>query len=217
MRFLFSRMLLFLLLALPVLNCTSAEPSEQLTDNLEHIEKSAIADTDLDMIRLELESPAHLTLADSYIGTTELTGANDGPEVEQFLESVGLAKGNPYCAAFVSFILEETTGIEQPTVRSGLASKFITHQSIDAREVLRGTVSVPDGTLVIWRKGNTIFGHVGIVAEQTDRNLFSTIEANTSSGVYGSQRDGDGVWQRERSIQPANYFRITHFTNVHYG
>jgi hypothetical protein len=201
-----------------VLNCTDVDPPAETAHNdIELIENSDSLDTDLDSTLLLEESPPHLTLADSFIGTTELTGNNDGLEVEQFLESVGLAKGNPYCAAFVSYILDETPGVEQPTTRSGLASHFIMANSIEAREVLRGTTSVPDGTLVIWQKGNTIFGHVGFVAEQSEQNLFTTIEANTRSGVYGNQRDGDGVWQRTRSIQPANYFRITNFTKVMYG
>jgi hypothetical protein len=40
----------------------------------------------------------------------------------------------------------------------------------------------------------------------------TTIEGNTSSGTRGSQNDGDGVYQRNRSIYPLNYFRITDFS-----
>jgi hypothetical protein len=219
-------MLLFLLLALPVLNCSDVDPPAETAQQKINTTIDTGLDTVLtvtpemttsDVVELQVSNPAHLDLASSYVGTTELTGNNDGLEVEQFLASVGLAKGNPYCAAFVSFILDETTGIWQPKIRSGLASHFITAASIDARDVLRGSISVPDGTLVIWQKGNTIFGHIGFVAEQEESNLFRTIEANTSSGVYGNQRDGDGVWYRQRSIEPANYFRITNFTKVNYG
>jgi hypothetical protein len=165
---------------------------------------------------LPVSTPAHLDLAESYIGTTELTGNNDGLEVEQFLGSVGLKKGNPYCAAFISFILDETPGIKSPTIRTALASKFITNTSIDAKQVLRGTEAIPDGSIVIWQKGNTIFGHAGFVESQLSSNRFRTIEANTRSGTYGDQSDGDGVWRRQRSILPGNYFRITKFTFVRY-
>ncbi|MDZ7802362.1 CHAP domain-containing protein [Thiohalophilus sp.] len=159
----------------------------------------------------------HLELAETYVGTTELSGENDGPEVERFLASVGLQAGNPYCAAFISFTLDETEGIKYPTeVRSGLASHFITDQSISAKQVLRGTVDIEPGTVLIWRKGNTIYGHAGFVTTQTAINEFETIEANTSGGVYGNQADGDGVWRRSRSIQAGNYFRITDFTPVVY-
>lgn len=161
------------------------------------------------------ETP-HLTLAATYVGTQELTGENDGPEVERFLESVGLQAGNPYCAAFISYVLDETSGIDKPTVRSGLASHFITDESINARHVLRGVEQVDPGSIVIWQRGNTIYGHAGFIEEQEGTNQFSTIEANTSSGVYGNQADGDGVWRRSRTIQPGNYFRITRFTPVAY-
>jgi len=43
---------------------------------------------------------------DSYVGIKELTGHNDGKEVERILASCKLKKGNPWCAASVcsSFI-----------------------------------------------------------------------------------------------------------------
>ncbi len=216
--------LLFSLLVLPALNCAPAHEHPDLSSIEEILSPKALDSTSVESVQAQIitrittvSTPAHLILAGSYVGTTELTGDNDGPEVERFLGAVGLAKGNPYCAAFVSYILDETPGIEQPAIRSGLASKFITDASINAKQVLRGSEPVPDGTIVVWRKGNTIFGHAGFVASQSGDNLFETIEANTSSGVYGSQRDGDGVWTRQRSIQPGNYFRITHFTPVSYG
>jgi len=216
MRSSYFRTLLFLLPVLLVLStgCTASPNLEPVTNQTELIitNENTVADK-----MQEDVSPAHLTLAGSFVGTTELTGNNDGLEVEQFLGAVGLAKGNPYCAAFVSYILDEAPGIKSPTIRTGLASKFITDSSIDAKEVLRGTEAIPDGTIVIWQKGNTIFGHAGFVESQVSTNQFTTIEANTSSGVYGKQSDGDGVWRRQRSIMPGNYFRITRFTRVVYN
>lgn len=210
MRSSYFRTLLFLLPVLLVLSagCTASPDIEPV--------KTELNFTDTPSVELPVSTIAHLDLAESYIGTTELTGNNDGLEVEQFLGSVGLSKGNPYCAAFISYILDETPGIKSPTIRTALASKFITNESIDARHVLRGTQVIPDGTIVIWQKGNTIFGHAGFVESQLSRSEFTTIEANTGSGTYGDQSDGDGVWRRQRSIVPGNYFRITKFTRVEY-
>jgi len=84
-----------------------------------------------------------------------------------------------------------------------------------ASQVLIGQKRPEPGDIVVWRKGNTIFGHAGIVLEWNGA-CGKTIEANTSSGVYGSQADGDGVWIRERCIEPGNYFRIVSFTPVMY-
>lgn len=159
--------------------------------------------------------PAHADTALAYVGTQEL-GNNRGPEIEAFLASVHLGPGNPYCAAFVSFCLSAPTVAPiNPTVRSGLARKFKTKDAVKASHVLRG-VEVQPGWVVGWEKGNTVYGHLGIVLEW-DGKCGKTVEANTSSGTYGSQRDGDGVWIRERCIEPGNYFRITWFTPVEYG
>jgi len=225
MRSSYFRTLLFLLPVLLVLStgCTASPDIEPVKTELNFTDTpsgTAVNAPIPEVLHSTAELPvgklAHLDLAESYIGTTELTGNNDGLEVEQFLRSVGLSKGNPYCAAFISFILDETPGIKSPTIKTALASKFITNESIDARHVLRGMESIPEGTIVIWQKGNTIFGHAGFVEEQLSRSEFTTIEANTGSGTYGDQSDGDGVWRRQRSIMPGNYFRITNFTRVEY-
>jgi hypothetical protein len=42
-----------------------------------------------------------IEIAESQIGIRELTGNNDGSQVEQYLKSVGLVKGYPWCVAFV--------------------------------------------------------------------------------------------------------------------
>jgi len=212
---------LFSLLALLLLSavaCSAQNPEPITSDSeLTSIEVVYSEAETLATASAEMKQVPHLELAQSYVGTQELTGANDGPEIEQFLATVNLKAGNPYCAAFVSYILEDSPGVTKPDVRSGLAYHFITDDSIPANQVLRGTTTIPDGTILVWRKGNTIYGHTGFVADHPSANHFETIEANTSSGRYGNQRDGDGVWLRQRSIQPGNYFRITHFTRVVYA
>ena len=156
----------------------------------------------------------HMQVAQSFVGTTELTGHNDGPEVEMFLRSIGRKKGDSWCAAFVSYCL--TMGkVKEPVLRSGMARAFITKTSIKAKDVLTGKVKVPDGYLVVYGKGNTIYGHIGLV-KHWNKVSGQTIEGNTSSGDKGSQSEGEGVYERTRSIQPANYFRITHFPKVGY-
>lgn len=160
-------------------------------------------------------NPRHLDTAFSYVGTKEKTGKNDGKIVEMFLKSVGRTKGDAWCAAFVSYCMINSKVI-YPTKFSGLARTFKTNKSIKASDVLFGVIKIKPGTLLIWEKGSTISGHVGFVISQVGKNKFNTIEGNTSSGTSGSQSDGDGVYKRSRVIQPANYFRITSFTEVKY-
>lgn len=162
--------------------------------------------------------PAHLDTALAYVGTVERGGNNRGPRVERFLASVGLGPGHPWCAAFMSYVLD-AAGVRAPldgrrrVIRSGLAARFITARSVRASEALRGVKQVPPGAVVIWRRGNGPFGHAGF-AVAWDGASGETVEGNTSSGRAGSQRDGDGVWRRRRRITPGSYFRIVSFTPV---
>lgn len=71
-------------------------------------------------------------------------------------------------------------------------------------------MELPAGTIIVWRRGTTPFGHAGLVEIWKGRSG-TTIEGNTSSGERGSQNDGDGVYRRRRTINPTNYFRITDF------
>jgi hypothetical protein len=154
-----------------------------------------------------------LQVAKSFVGTKEATGHNDGKAVEMFLQSVGRHKGDSWCAAFVSYCLTKAN-VKDPQVRSGLARSFKLKKSIRARDVMLGIKNIPAGTLVIWEKGKTISGHIGFVKKWWKDSGY-TVEGNTSSGQTGSQADGDGVYNRFRKIEPANYFRITSFTLVH--
>ncbi len=160
------------------------------------------------------QTPRHLAIAESYVGTVERTGHNDGAKIEYIIRRGGGAKGSSYCAYFVSLCLDSAK-VKTPAVRSGLARSFKRKTSIPARDVLMGKVQIPPGTIIVWEKGETINGHTGFVRSWGTRSG-TTVEGNTSSGQSGSQADGDGIWIRKRSIEPANYFRITSFTLVTY-
>jgi hypothetical protein len=167
---------------------------------------------------LPLSSPlngqAHLDTALSYVGVREKTLRNDGPEVEKFLSYVGLRKGNSWCAAFVSYCLGVNNVVE-PSIRSGLAYNFTKGKYvIKASDVLKYNLSLPKGTIVIWQKGTTIFGHIGFAVKPWSGIRGVTVEGNTSSGEKGSQSNGDGVYIRNRSINRLNYFSIRYFTLV---
>lgn len=150
-----------------------------------------------------------LKIAQSFIGVKEQKN-NSGYWVETFLRNVKLSAGNQWCGAFVSYCLDSAK-VTSLKIRSGLARRFVTKNSIKATDVLYNNKIIPHGTIVIWRRGSSIFGHVGIV-EQWKGIKGVTIEGNTSSGTKGVQYAGDGVYRRKRSIYPLNYFRITDFT-----
>ena len=185
---------------------------------------------------------AHLDTALTYVGAVERPPrSNRGREVDRFTR-IG-ARLNPpifWCAAFTSYCrlaaAEATGQTTGPYERSGRphygagATKHLSFgRYIRARDVRRGAVSVPVGSIVVWRSGNSWRGHIGFVWRDDDptdegfaANDYSTealawrhacgrtVEGNTSSGRRGSQRDGGGVYTRTRCISHS-HFRIVGF------
>jgi len=131
--------------------------------------------------------------------------------LESGLKKVGWKKGQPYCAFFVSFILNEINA-KFPKTRTGMARSFINSKSILAKDVAKGYKNVPAGWLAIWRRGTQEKGHIGFVINW-QKNRGKTIEANTSADK-GSQFDGDGIWEKSREIISWGNFRIDYFTPV---
>jgi hypothetical protein len=160
------------------------------------------------------QTPKHLEIALSYVGVTEVK-PNSSPEIDMWLKYVGLNPGYAYCAAYVSYCIG-TANVREPKIRTARAQSFITSKSIPASKVLRGEVEIPIGSIVIWKNGNTMFGHVGFNTIEWRGATGETVEANTSSSNRGNQREGEGVYLKKRRIVPTEVFRITHFTLVHY-
>lgn len=151
-----------------------------------------------------------LTIAKGFIGTKE-EGNNGGYWVRRFQASTKSPKGAQWCASFVNFCLDSAGIKGLPFTGSGLARHFATrNKTVKATEVMSKDMELPPGTIIVWRRGTTPFGHAGIVDKWKGKKG-TTVEGNTSSGLKGSQHDGDGVWGRARSINPTNYFRITDF------
>jgi len=165
-----------------------------------------------------LHSQAHIDTAKKYLFVRELTGKNDGAEIEMFLKSVGRKKGDSWCAAFVSYVLT-VNKIKVPNVRSGLARDFITKTNKKnislINNVMLNKSKIQKGDLVVWGWENSYKGHIAfLTGYDIKSNKFYTIEGNTSSGIKGSQDNGDGVYRRIRRYEPANYFRMRWIVKV---
>ncbi len=144
--------------------------------------------------------PRVVEIAGGYIGHSEVT-TNRSQLIDGWLRSVGTPVGNPWCAAFVSHVLD-SAGAEKPPIRSARAQAFIVRGSIPATRVMAGR-RVEPGTLVIWRRGDGISGHVEIV---------KVWDRATGTAIGGNVRNA--VRKTEYQIIPTAYFRITHFTKV---
>lgn len=124
----------------------------------------------------------------------EKTGNNDGEVVEAILQSCGLGKGNPWCAAAqttVALVARVGKPIHNPaSVREWrLWAKH--DRYIPVKSVQRGDLVTKD-----YHKGK---GHIGIVVKRFGIWVTS-IEGNTADGDTGSQREGQGMYRRTRLI-----------------
>ena len=155
----------------------------------------------------------HLLVANSFIGHTE-HGNNRSAHIDRWNHAVSAPLGSPWCASFVSFCLAQGR-VKAPKTRSAWSRAFVLRGSIPASRVLTGEYKVRQGDIIIWRRSATQ-GHIGFAKEDWRAAKGATIEGNTSSGLKGSQWNGNGVFVRTRSISPFNHFRITHITPVSY-
>ena len=135
-------------------------------------------------------------------------GKNAGPDVEKYQKSVGMSKGSPWCAAFVSWCYITSKGLTKaPKWCSGSAvSLFQVARSQKAAcvtpveagyqsKVKAGMVwsraKDPAGAEAA-RKGVWCQGHTGVVVK-VDGIGFHTIEGNTNAA---GSREGDGVYEK---------------------
>jgi cell wall-associated NlpC family hydrolase len=122
--------------------------------------------------------------AQREIGVREKTGKNDGRRVEEYLHYVGLKKGQPWCAAYVSYIYS-TSGFDKP--RSGWSPDLF-----PASRLARS--SLPGNVIGIYFKKQKRIAHVGIILKEEGDYIISA-EGNTN--IEGS-REGDGVYLKIR-------------------
>lgn len=136
-----------------------------------------------------------ISIASSQEGVSEEPkNSNRGKKVEEYLASVGLPGGNPWCMAFVYWCVQKTCdemGAHNLMFRSGhvltvwqnTPVKFKSHKPMP-------------GDIFIMRFGTTGAGHTGIV-EKVDGLYIHTIEGNTNDD---GSREGYEVARRRRMI-----------------
>lgn len=145
--------------------------------------------------------------AESFVGVREMTGNNDGVEIEMFLASVGLGSGFAWCAAFVHYIFKDC-GIDNritawsPTCCPG--SKIV--WSVDGKK--NGTPQPADVFGIYYRTKKRI-GHTGFVKHWGSGDYVTTIEGNTNGD---GSREGDGVYIRRRNKRTL-YVVADHISN----
>lgn len=172
-------------------------------------------------------------VAQKYTYVREKTGRNDGPEIKRWLGYFGLPEGNPYCAAFVIGgcykEASDNLGIPQPLPKIARVSALYKaakknpykYKVITSVRVKQGIEKLELADVLIFSHnkipGNDNWnGHTGVILYQLNNNWFTSIEGNTGSGEKGSQRDGDGVFKRTRSLGIGTKFPVEGFIRVKY-
>ena len=127
----------------------------------------------------------------SQIGIRERTNQNDGKEVEMYLASAGLAKGNPWCAGFVTWSYK-TAGIK--AVKSGYSPAWFPREKVIWQNQKGETPRQADVFGIYFASKGRV-AHVGFIDAWQDGNYAVTVEGNTNEG---GSRDGDGVYRKRR-------------------
>jgi hypothetical protein len=122
-----------------------------------------------------------LAIAKSQLGVTEQPpGSNDGPQISMYRSAVaGSYAGAPWCAYFVSWAAAKA-GAPLGSEGQGLGS--VAELTDWAKSTGRFTETPQPGDLIL-------FGteHVGIVESVNPDGTLTTVEGNTSNGVYERQ------------------------------
>lgn len=144
--------------------------------------------------------------AEANKGVREV-GKNAGPDVEKYLHCLGMTKGSPWCAAFVSWCVMSSRGLAKPPKwcsgsavslfqMSGKKAVKVTPLDVDFKtKVKPGYIwsrAQDPAAASAARKGVWCQGHTGIVVA-VDAVGFHTIEGNTNAA---GSREGDGVYRK---------------------
>ena len=165
----------------------------------------------------EAESPFFselLEVASLEVGTLEEpAGCNRGRRVEQYQRSVGIARGNAWCVAFVYWCFQvaaQKQAIANPMEKECRTGGVLDlwNRACGARnvkilrtaEALNDPARVKPGMVFVISTGGGM-GHAGLVSRVVG-NRMETIEGNTNDG---GSREGIGVFRRSgRTLQSIN-------------
>ncbi len=134
---------------------------------------------------------------ETQLGVKELTGHNDGVSVESYLKSVNLTKGNPWCAAFLSWNCQQC---QVPNPKSGYSPAWFPSSNVIYKpsSKIDGTPQ-PGDVFGIYFSSKGRIAHVGFVIDWGEK-FVTTIEGNTDADATEGEksREGNGVFKKKR-------------------
>jgi hypothetical protein len=140
----------------------------------------------------------------------EPKGSNTGNMVNQYLASVGLGPGLPWCAAFVYYVFDQFTkrlGVKNELPKTGGCmnhwERADKNLKIPIADVKNNPSLVKPGQIFIMTRPGKGLGHTGIVIDvDPQRREFISIEGNTNDQASG---EGDRVGVNRRKIDSTRF------------
>lgn len=129
----------------------------------------------------------------SQVGVRELSGRNDGFEVEKYLASTDLGKGYAWCAAFVNWNLEQCGSNSAGSAWS--PDWLPASTTIYKRGQFSYATPQPGDVFGIYFQSKKRIAHVGFIERWGNTSFAITVEGNTNDA---GSRDGDGVYRKFR-------------------
>jgi peptidoglycan hydrolase-like protein with peptidoglycan-binding domain len=122
-------------------------------------------------------------------GAGEEGGNNKGPWVKKYLQPTGLAEGNSWCAAFISWCFLQAAGDDKKKMpfKYTAGAKNIYNQLKQKSLIYDANRTTPlPGDIITWWRVSAAsgFGHIAIVHHYGDGFLY-TLEGNKAANVAG--------------------------------
>lgn len=158
-----------------------------------------------------------LDIAESQVGVRELTGNNDGKQVKEYLQSVGLKEGYPWCTAFVVWCHLQIS-YDFPIPVTAWSPALFTHNLVYHKHHQRISPWIPRGgeAAGIYYASKKRVAHA-VIIERQQSNHFITYEGNTSlmgaileklnlTREEKDELDREGIWVAKKIRKPDDIY-----------
>ncbi len=140
---------------------------------------------------------AALAHAESQQGVKETGGANRGAQVEQYLASAKVAPGNPWCASFVTWSLEQA-GHKMPGGGWAAVQTWVRNaeQGKNGLQIVSAEDARPGDIVAYDWGGQNDFGsdgHIGFLKSDVKDGKFTALEGNNNDRVGDVPRSTQGA------------------------
>ncbi|MDA0185773.1 NlpC/P60 family protein, partial [Solirubrobacter phytolaccae] len=150
-----------------------------------------------------------LSVAKGQLGVREV-GTNAGPQVDQYLKSAGVAPGNPWCASFITWALEQT-GHKMPGGGWAAVQTWVRNaeQGANGLQIVSAADARPGDIVAYDWGGQSDFGadgHIGFLDSTVQDGKFTALEGNNADAVSSVPRttgSGNVVFIRVNGDAPA--------------